>query len=245
MKKYIYTAIILFVFILGFFYLSYSKSDTVPQNLADIEPDEYARSWSYTPTPYPKENNPLNVVSVLPMDNSVSVSTDDNITVTFNRELKEEDIIFSIEPKFEYRMEIDGYNLKIIPSKPLSSGTKYFYVIKYRLPGKIPQGYSFTTLGPTPQITQNTQPEGGVEETEKFYLENHPDIFLSNKTPYSTADFSVEWEFVKEPYEHFEFNVELFGNNDDRSYDKFILWLQSLGLTNKQINALDIYILED
>ena len=78
------------------------------------------------------------------------------------------------------------------------------------------------------------------EKQDKYELNEHTDVFVSNKTPYSNDYFSISSDFKPEPDPHFYFLVKFKGGNKEKAKSEFIIWLKSLGLNNSQIENLDI-----
>ncbi|MCL5439143.1 MAG: hypothetical protein M1268_04105 [Patescibacteria group bacterium] len=110
-------------------------------------------------------------------------------------------------------------------------------VLPAPVPSPIPTQLPIPT---TEQLIYDRAGEMATEE-ENFQRKNHPDVFLSNKTPYSTANFSiVNPGFKSLPNGHYYFTITLMGTNKELSKTEFINWLLSLGLTNNQIQNLDI-----
>ncbi|HLB61111.1 MAG TPA: hypothetical protein VJL83_05915, partial [Patescibacteria group bacterium] len=110
----------------------------------------------------------------------------------------------------------------------------------------LPFTVDFFSTGPTPTKLPDTFP--GVEEVikqETFERENHPDVYLTNKTPYAEPSFSVVSDFKKEPTGHYYFIVEISeGFTLEQGRTEFVNWLKTLQLTEQQINLLDIEYLE-
>ncbi|MBI2616528.1 hypothetical protein HYW55_00140 [Candidatus Gottesmanbacteria bacterium] len=91
----------------------------------------------------------------------------------------------------------------------------------------------------SPTLLPDTQPQG-AEKTDELYMRTYtPDIYLANKTPYTGLTFSITRTFKTEPVEHFAFIVTRTGNAQSFQVDA-VSWIRSQGLTQKQIDALDI-----
>lgn len=86
---------------------------------------------------------------------------------------------------------------------------------------------------------KDTAPSGGAESTDSYQLKNYPDLYLSNQTPFTNNFFSISYEFVKTPKEHFRFTVELKGD-EKTAKEEFRKWLITLGFNSDQIDKLDI-----
>lgn len=96
-----------------------------------------------------------------------------------------------------------------------------------------------TTDGPTQTFLPDTQPSGAAEREDNFQKENHPDVFLSNQTPFENEMFLVESGYKSAPTGHFYFKIMLKGNYETSKKTVFD-WMKSLGLLDTQIQKLDI-----
>lgn len=184
---------------------------------------------------------PLDIIFTQPEDKAKNISLSQDIIISFNRVLSLSEVIFVLAPAVNYTTSINGNNLIIKPSEPLSPGTLYTYIINYKFLKQLPsKTRSFTTLGPTPSVKPDTFPVGLFEEQDRLQREKHPDIFLANQTPYSTNDFSISSDFKQTPIGHFYFVVTLKGEDKNLAKNNFMAWLESLGLTDQQIQGFDI-----
>lgn len=76
------------------------------------------------------------------------------------------------------------------------------------------------------------------KNAEDFNKTAHPDVYVANKTPHDTTDFSVTSRFVPGyPEGHYGFTVTQHTQNAQKA---FIAWLHSLGLSDETINGLDV-----
>ena len=153
---------------------------------------------------------------------------------SFFKDIK--DIDFSVNPLFDYQLQANNNILKVLPENNLAPGTKYTYIVKYKSQTLPSRSYSFLTAGEIKDLP-DTQPEGAAEAEAEFQRQNHPDVFLSNFTPFESATFSLSSEFIGEENGHFRFTVTSqtsAGKND------FLNWLKSLNLSDNQIAELDI-----
>ncbi len=193
-------------------------------------------------SPESSSNNtvPLEIISVIPENKSENIALQQTITVELNRTFNRREIEFAIDPPVSYASQVKNTQLIISPNPAFSPSTRYTFSIKILEAGQFPKTYSFQTIGPTPLLLPDTQPPGGPEKVENFQKQNSPDVFLANKTPFSTADFFIMNDFISEPLEHFKFTVTLSGPDKEISKQKTIEWIKSIGLTDKQIINLDI-----
>ena len=99
-----------------------------------------------------------------------------------------------------------------------------------------------TSLEPTVEIQKSPQDLELVKESEEFYRTQHPDVFLSNQCPHVQAEFELTTEFVKGDLNHFAFFFAPKIENRQAATDALNVWLKSLGLTQRQINNLDLRV---
>lgn len=188
----------------------------------------------------PVEGGSYYVVSTTPVDKAINVPIDQAITMTFNRGVKLTDIEFGIDPNFKYSTQVVQNKLIIKPLENLTPSTIYTYSVNFPVTGEFAPSFSFISFGPTPQFQPNTAPKNYEEVEDKFLLEKHPDIFLSNKVPYSSRTFSISSLYKRQPSGHFAFIVELKDISTGQSKADAVNWMKSLGLSGQQINQLDI-----
>lgn len=194
----------------------------------------FPKTASVTATALPS----LTIVSTQPADRATNIGVEEKIIVTFNRKPEADEVSFSISPDVYYFMEIQENKLLAIPQEKYSAGTQYTFAVKYKNPPYTSKTYSFTTIGPTQTTLPDTYPSGAREIEENFQRLNHPDVFLSNKTPYKTNTFSVSSRFVSVPIGHYAFTVT--AANVEQAKKEVQSWLKSLELTDTQIQTLDI-----
>lgn len=194
----------------------------------------------------------LSVVKIEPENEAKEVQLRQRITITFNRQIKPENIKLLItsgldysQSDFEFYKEVRGENLIITPKERFSPGTTYYMEIVYKPTNHLLTNSVFTTTGPTTTPPPNTAPSGFIEEQEEFQRKNYPDVFLSNKAPFETDTFSVTSDYTSEPTDHFYFIVSLKGPDHEKAKENATNWVKSLGLTEEQINSLDITYREE
>ncbi len=190
-----------------------------------------------TPTPSVTiSQEPLSILGVTPPDQTTNVPVNTAITIGFSRNFSANEITFSIGPNVSYTSKISGSTLTITPNLPLLPGATYQYVIQFS-DGSFSQKYSFTTAG---QNDNSNNPNYDNTNTlqNDWYKSFKPDVFLANKTPYQGSDFSVTYDFTDIPNEHYFFIVTTSSNQGQQD---FLSWLKSLGLTDNQIQQLEIH----
>lgn len=188
-------------------------------------------------TPTPSEG--LSVVSSSIKDGQINVPLGSQIIIKFNSKISSSTISFSMLPTPTYDFEVKDDSLIITPTLPLQPSTLYSISVSNTATNDLITSFSFTTLGPTPTLLPDTRPSGEPENTDALLIQTRPDVYLSNKLPYSSKSFSASYEYKTAPSGHFAFSVTLSGDtNIARS--EFLTWLSSLGLADEQINSLDI-----
>jgi hypothetical protein len=90
----------------------------------------------------------------------------------------------------------------------------------------------------------NTREEELIQDETNFQKQKHSDIFLSNLTPYESNMFKIYSDYKTEPTGHFYFLVYLDKNDTTTARTQFSTWLKSNGLTDTQIQSLDIQYFE-
>ncbi len=182
----------------------------------------------------------LTIISIAPENEAKNVPAEEKIIITFNRKLEASEVTVTLLPSLTVTTEIDENVLTVTPESPYKPGLKYTYVIRFPNTTILPKSYSFTTTGPTQPFLPDTQPTGAAEKEDNFQRENHPDVFLSNQTPYKGSNFTITSEFKSTPSGHFVFKVNLAGSDKSLAKNEFYNWLTSLQLTGQQITLLDI-----
>lgn len=197
----------------------------------------------FSPTPTqiinPPQHGPLGITiqNTKPPNNSTNVDPNQNIVLTLNKPATLDQIAINISPNIPYTPSIQENNVFITPQTPLQPGTTYVYMVKYA-DGTISDRYSFTTAGQQVSPAVSPAPVDNTQEMELEWQRVHqPDLFLSNKTPYQTQDFSVTNDYTTTPAEHFYFTVTAKTPNGKQA---FLDWLKSLNLSDTQMQQLDI-----
>lgn len=190
-------------------------------------------------TPIPTIFTLISIVSTRPSAGETNVATNQAIVVTFNRRPSAGEVIFTLAPTTPYQTIWRENTLIITPQTPLSPGTLYTYSISFSDTSRIPEVYTFTTSGPPGVYQPDTQPSGAAEKQQKFLRENYPDIYLRGFIPYKAASFSITSDYRLEPEGHYYFVFTLLGDKE-KSKTEAVAWLRSLGLTEAQIQSLDI-----
>src|SRR3989344_3633781 len=199
----------------------------------DKNPQINDTKTSITPDPAELE---YRIVEAKPDDEEKNVPVDTVIEIVFNKDVNPDELEFSIAPKIEFELDYEGNVLYVYPKNNFVTGTKYTYIIKYKAQALPSRTYSFITEGEFKSLP-DTQPEGGFEEQEDYVRLNKPDIYLTNKTPFTSPTFIVQSTYVEGNPGHFRFTVI---QKTATVKSAFLEWLKSLKLTEEQISHLDI-----
>lgn len=229
-----------FIFLLNSLSRRSPRSGVIPTPFSEPGPGQETIDQILITRPPTNTTNELRVMSTDPKDNAVNVSSKKPITITFNREVSADEIVFNIAPDVNYTIKTEGNKFIITPLDLYFPGDIYSYFARQKISKVRPQTFSFTVAGPTPEKEPDTAPIGDEEVQRKFQLENHPDIYLVNQAPFETSAFYISSRFETTPTEHFVFRVELKGADRAAARLEFENWLKFLGLTEDQIGTLDI-----
>lgn len=230
----------------------FSSPEQTPKNVpSPVTPTSvplYSLTNSFTdiPSPFPTidPNNPpyspqnLYVLKTQPSDGETQIPLNRELIVTFNRSFTADEVFFSISPSVTYSQTIQGNTLHITPLKPFLGSTLYTYTFSYSNQGT-DRSYRFITQGNNPVYIPDTysDPQGHADIWNR---QHHPDAYLASKTPYGTLDFSVSSAVTSDTPAHFYFTVQLSQNSYNQAKQEFITWIKSTGLTDEQIQSLDI-----
>ena len=229
-SKYLIIGLVIFLFFTLFWFFS-RKNISVQNQSQSITPIN-----NITTIPEIDQAKPqYNIVSVDPLDGQLNVPFNQKITAVFETAVYGDDVEFSSDPPFPFDKTVLNNILTITPRAPLASGTRYTYIFKYTRSAVPSRPYSFTTRGPIQNIP-DTMPEGAREQEDAFQRENHPDVYLSNFTPYESPSFSLTSEFVEEE-SIFRFTMV---QKTQSAESDFRNWLSSLELSEEQISRLKI-----
>ncbi len=182
----------------------------------------------------------IDILAVSPADQTSNIVETSPIEITFTQSIIESDVNFSISPDLTFNKQIEGNKLIISPSENFQPSTLYTYRIEIRENLEKIRMYTFKTAGQGPLNRPDTAPSDEViSQYEESIRIEYPDIYLQNKTPYETKTFGITGTYSNAARE-FQFRVLLKGANKNESRASFILWLQTLDLSDKQIESLDI-----
>ena len=182
----------------------------------------------------------LDVMAVSPADRTANITTTVPIEITFSRNLKENEVEFLISPDIKFTQTIDKNKLIITPANDYATSSLYTYRITIKNDPQKIRIYTFSTAGEGAIKRVDTAPsEDQIKAYDNTLRVQYPDIYLYNHTPYQTNSFAITGQF-SDATNADKFTVYLKGTNKNQSRADFILWLQTLDLTDAQIQSLDI-----
>lgn len=231
MKKYIP---LLFIVIFILFLVLFLIGLFVPKYLKKVG----QIGVSPTPTPFsgpgtiPTSLERVYVAFVEPKNNSANVPLNQTVQITFNTQVAQQDISFTIQPNIPFALDVEDNKLFVTFTTPLTAHTKYIYTISLHK-GFPPQSFSFITADASSPIYKDNAAQVNAEWAKT----HQPDLYLYNNVPHTEQTFSVTGDYAEQPTGHFYFQVHsigIQGRND------FLAWIKSLGLTDDQIAQLDI-----
>jgi hypothetical protein len=184
----------------------------------------------------------LQITTSDPLNNATNIPVTQIITLNLakNRTISPADLNVTIEPTTPFTIGLKDSAITITPKSALKPGIPYLIQVIYK--GDTANLYSLTfrTVGPTATPVPNTRDEKLIQDINQSDKTNNPDVYLSNQTPYQTSDFSIDSVFKKEPTGHYGFIVKITSNDQDGTKAKLLEWIRSTGLSDTQIQTLDI-----
>jgi len=220
-------------------FLSYSllkKSTTLPAKTSDQAQN---RTGGIQDVPSGFDNEVYTapqIISVSPEDKETDVAVNSTLTITFDRAVDPSELEFSIRPETAVGLNIEGNTQNAVPDFSFAEGTTYTYIVKYPDSATQSQTYSFTTAGELKPLP-DTRDEQAVKRENEFQRANHPDVYLANRLPYSTASFEASAVYDNDSTSPgFVFTVTV---KSPSGRDDFRNWVLNSGLTATQLDNLD------
>ncbi|HXS14735.1 MAG TPA: Ig-like domain-containing protein [Candidatus Saccharimonadales bacterium] len=195
-----------------------------------------------TPTPIDEPGGyiktPLKLLETSPVNGSVGVEINQPIIFTFNQSVATESVSFAILPEIGYTISSRLYSLIITPTTPYDANIIYTYSLFTQDGQSLTTGTFSAGLSPNPvkPLTGRYPNLDTVSEADQ--RQQFPDLFLASYVPFSTSSFSVADSFSASPSGHYEFTVTQITKT---AKEDFLLWIKQLGLTQTQIDRLQIY----
>jgi hypothetical protein len=174
------------------------------------------------------------LTSSTPQNKAVGVQLNTPISFLFNKEVG--NATATITPTTNISTTFSGRAVIIKPNTNLSPSTQYVVVLEVNSQSFF---LTFTTQGPTPTMGQNTRPIDQVDAEQEILKQTHPDVFLSNYTPYTSSTISITSAYTSGNPGHFQFTVSSRGNAMSATAE-FQSWAQQKGLNNSQLASLDV-----
>lgn len=186
-------------------------------------------------TPINQVRSALRLVHIDPQDNQDNVALDQKIQATFDKAANS--IAFAIYPDIPFVISSQDTHVSITFSQPLVSDTVYSYNF-LDSEGKIIISGTFATGTKADSVAPLSQEYDHLDSTaDQAQQESYPDVFLATYVPYETNSFSVTSVFSSSGEGHFSFTVSQKNSGGKKD---FLSWLSSLGLTDGEIQKLDI-----
>lgn len=245
-KKYIILSSILVIVVISIIFMAIiQRSKSKPQQGIMITPTPLPTIVSVTPvfitpTLLPTiatniPNQKIQVTHIQPADASTNNPIFVTIKATFNQDITSQNITFSILPPTPFTLEKIGTIATITFSKPLQQASQYFYSFNLNNIEILP-AFSLTTEGQgkikIPDTSVN--PAGRALEYQRMH---DPETYLQNYSPHETSAFAFNFSFEGS---HIYFTVTSKKVTKDDAKQQFFTWIQSIGLTQQQLQTLDI-----
>ncbi len=222
----------LLVLIVLFFFVSIlsglKKTTNIPNPLPTPTPVGSSEQFNKTP---------LKVLQTNPTNGALGVSINQPIIVTFNNPVATNSVVFSIFPEVNYTLSSRLDDIIVTPVSAYQESTQYTYGLS-NLDGTQLLKATFSvgpSVSPTIPLTGRYPNLDTVSDSAQ--RQTYPDIFLAGYVPYQTNSFSVSSDFSSSPSGHYVFTVSQQTNSGKQD---FLLWLKQLGLTQDQINRIEI-----
>lgn len=171
------------------------------------------------------------------LNGSINIPLDSPLNIKILSKKPNSKINIIIQPQIQYSVSISNSSLDVIHEN-FAPGTTYTFLISEEYQNKTfdYSTFSFTTLG-TSQHAINTNESAYIaKKSDQFLLQNHPDIFLLNNTPYNSSDFSIK---QKQSTDKIEFVVTV-KTNKASAKNAFFVWARGLGLTDEMLEKISI-----
>lgn len=200
-------------------------------------------SPSLTPTPFMTQppsteevRSDIVILSTVPGNGASNVEINIPLRVVMNQPIDNVSLTAIVTPRVDYAIQKLGPVFFLTPRTTFAKNTQYTIDI---LSGDTRFGsFSFTTG--TQEHVGTAPDEASLEDQEKFYLNNYPDVYLSNKIPFDSDQFFIKRGGVRLPPNERNYFIVTLKSDQENSKEVFLDWLRSLGLTDAQIQGLDI-----
>lgn len=196
------------------------------------------QQFQSSPTPAiastPIIHSKLQIVSTDPTNQQTNVPINQIVSIVFNQSVDSQNISFTIQPAVVYATNSANNSFTVYFSNSLQPSTLYTYQI--RLKNRQLGTYTFDTAGADSAVNN----DNAAQALSDWSRTSRPDMFLYRDTPYQTLDFSITSDISQVSGEA-EFNVVITASDANQGKQAFLNWLNSLGLTNAQIQNLTIH----
>lgn len=179
----------------------------------------------------------LKIVGINPENGAKQVPLTQPIIITFAQPVATESVSFTLFPEVDYVISSRLNSLIITPTSTYYPNVIYSFTLATLsgdtlTSGSFSSGDSQTPTQPLSEDYPYTDKLADAEQRQKF-----PDVFLAGYIPYDGTSFSVNDDFSSSPSGHYIFHV--FQDAKSAKND-FLTWLKKLGMTQDQINRLEV-----
>jgi hypothetical protein len=173
-----------------------------------------------------------------PQNGAKNVPVDSAINIKLAKPKSGSNISIAISPQISYKIS-NTSSLIVIYHEDFAPGTTYSILVSAANQDKTVNydTFSFSTKGKAPKPININESENLAKKSSLFQLANHPDVYLSNNTPYESASFSIIQVQDDSGLMRFEVKSK---TNKYRAKNDFISWTHSLGLSDEQLDKLAI-----
>ncbi|MBU1000174.1 Ig-like domain-containing protein [Patescibacteria group bacterium] len=179
---------------------------------------------------------PLQIISSVPEDNDKNIPTNITLWLTFNQNINKSLINTKLTPAAQLKISTNQNMLFVKPIQELLPATSYTLELS-SAETSFSQKITFQTAAQNP--SDSSLDEKSIKAIEEGTKQAQPAAYLTNKMPYSSDQFEVNWSVRPSPKTLY-FVVTLKGSDKANSKNAFVSWLKSLDLTDAQIQGLDI-----
>ncbi|MDP3724110.1 MAG: Ig-like domain-containing protein [bacterium] len=188
------------------------------------------------PSPTEEIRSDLVILSTVPRNGEAAVEINIPLRIVMNQPIENVSLTAVVTPRVDYATQKLGPVFFLTPRTTFEKNTQYTIDI---LSGNTRVG-SFSFITGAQEHAGTAPDESSIQEQERFYLNNYPDVFLSNNIPFDSDQFFIKRGGVRPPPDQRNYFVVTLKGDRENSKEVFLHWLRSLGLTDTQIQTLDI-----
>lgn len=227
-KLLLFFFLFLFICVFLFYSLTSTQKNSLPPNISLPTPTPVGQPGIHTTLP-------IRLIESSPVDGATGVDSNQNIILTFNQPVASESVQFFIFPETPVTITSQNNSLTILPTQPYENNITYTYSLFAKNGAQIVAATFSTGNSPILPLTGRYPNLDTVANSAQ--RQNYPDVFLAGYTPYQNNLFSITSDFPLLG-DHYVFTVS---PNTPTAKQGLISWLKLLGLTQDQINTLEIH----